>query len=942
MSESPTPPQSEQTQKQEKTLKKRFNWLIEKTTSPVTLGVIISILFVAAARNFYTLRAQNDSERKPQLLFQLVEWADQKSQDLRYRFRGEMPIKNPAALLTIDDRSIEEVGRWPWSREKTAQVLDELMKHGASAVGLDITFSEPQIETSLLALQRIEQQASQQSSQLPDSLKSLIEDEKKRSQPDLVLASVIEKYKNKIVVGAFNEESESEYVAFQDYCRNEAFKRANAEKFVKLNTSFIVADLADPFDSVEFEKVFDLIFPHYEKQNTEKFLAQVFNKKTAEELNEMEKKSLKFLLEQENMSYCKKWLTKEDPYMEPSQDAYLKIFSSNDILKGLPFDEALHKFKLSVKSHPIRQHQRWTINIDELQTPADYTASFNAEQDSDGTIRRATLFFRTGNRIGTSFIPSLSLQTFLAATGYQARIEIEKDPRYPDQKILTKFSIYDVSKDPEVLYAEVPVDGQGRMKINYYGGTYMFPYLPAKELLSDKDTMTITQNQFVPELNRWAPISKEVKKSEFIKDRAFIFGATAIGVYDLRVTPYEKNYPGPETHVSALGNFYDRNFLKLPADEHRWMPLALLVFGIIFTIIIGQVGAVAGLLLTALFSGGIFALDAWLFTKYLTTITMVLPFFLVISLYVVLTFYKYFTEERKKKHLRSTFSKYVSPAVVDEILKDPENIELGGKKQRMSVFFSDLRNFTTISEKLQATELSDVLNLYLTPMTQIVFANKGTLDKYIGDAVMAFFGAPISFPDHSQHACRCALASIAKLTDIRNEIDQKFPGKNIPIEIGIGINTADVSVGNMGSDIVRSYTVMGDGVNLASRLEGITKEYGVKIVISEFVHADVKDSFCCRELDWVRVKGKKEPVRIFELIAEGAAPSEWAPTLQHFSEGFKLYHERNFSAALDCFKKSLESKTGDAPSELYIERCEEYLQEPPPPEWDGVHVMKTK
>jgi adenylate cyclase len=204
---------------------------------------------------------------------------------------------------------------------------------------------------------------------------------------------------------------------------------------------------------------------------------------------------------------------------------------------------------------------------------------------------------------------------------------------------------------------------------------------------------------------------------------------------------------------------------------------------------------------------------------------------------------------------------------------------------------------------------------------------------------MAFFGAPIPFDDHATHACRCALQSITKLKEIQAE----FKAKNLPnIDIGIGINSAEVSVGNMGSDIVRSYTVMGDGVNLAARLEGITKEYGVRIVISEFTYGEVKDKFTVRELDWVKVKGKNLPVRIFELISEGKPEEKTHNMLNEFQNGFELFHQKKFDMALTQFKKCLELVPADPPSELYVERCEDYLKEPPPENWDGVVTMKTK
>jgi len=229
--------------------------------------------------------------------------------------------------------------------------------------------------------------------------------------------------------------------------------------------------------------------------------------------------------------------------------------------------------------------------------------------------------------------------------------------------------------------------------------------------------------------------------------------------------------------------------------------------------------------------------------------------------------------------------------------------------------------------------------MYLSPMTQIVFDNRGTLDKYMGDAVMAFFGAPIHYEDHAKYACRCALQSIEKL----KELQKQFKEQGLPeIDIGIGINTSDMSVGNMGSDTVRSYTVMGDGVNLGSRLEGINKEYGTRIIISQFTYGDVKESFTAREVDWVRVKGKLEPVRIYELICEGKPGAEWQVCLEKFLQGFDLYHAKDFQGAKACFEQALAARPEDPVSELYIVRCDDYLAEPPPENWDGVHVMKTK
>ncbi|RYZ65230.1 MAG: adenylate/guanylate cyclase domain-containing protein, partial [Proteobacteria bacterium] len=370
----------------------------------------------------------------------------------------------------------------------------------------------------------------------------------------------------------------------------------------------------------------------------------------------------------------------------------------------------------------------------------------------------------------------------------------------------------------------------------------------------------------------WADETTWVSKQKFLKDKVLFFGVTAIGVFDLRVTPFDGNFPGVETHANALSNLFierARNlgakvdpsapgFLRTSPHEETIMGLVLIVLGFVFSGFIAYYGSIAGLFIALGTIGAVYFFDKYYFFQEGIVVASLFPMALVILQFVTLTFYKYFTEEKTKRELKTTFEKYVSPAIVNEVLADPENVELGGKKVNLTVMFSDVRGFTTISEKLDPRELSDLLNSYLTPMTNLVFANRGTLDKYMGDAIMAFWGAPVHFPDHAVHAARCALQMLEKLKILQAE----YRAKGLPeIDIGIGLNTGEMSVGNMGSDTVRSYTVMGDAVNLGSRLEGINKTYGTRIIISEFTYLEVKKHFICREIDWVTVKGKNIPVR---------------------------------------------------------------------------------
>ncbi|MCX5852409.1 MAG: adenylate/guanylate cyclase domain-containing protein [Deltaproteobacteria bacterium] len=297
------------------------------------------------------------------------------------------------------------------------------------------------------------------------------------------------------------------------------------------------------------------------------------------------------------------------------------------------------------------------------------------------------------------------------------------------------------------------------------------------------------------------------------------------------------------------------------------------------------------------------------------------------------------TEEREKKKIRGAFQYYLTASVITEILKDPSKLKLGGDKKDLSVLFSDIRGFTSISEKMTPEELVHLLNEYLTAMTDVVFKYDGLLDKYMGDAIMAVFGAPLDQPDHPMRACTTALVMMEEL----RKLQKKWAGEGKPVlNIGVGVNTGDMVVGNMGSQMRFDYTVMGDSVNLGSRLEGINKEYGTNIVISEYTHERVKDELRCRELDSVRVKGKALPVKIYELLGrkeDGETAYEW---VRIFEEGLTHYKAKRWDEAIAGFKKVLAVKEDDHPSNLYIKRCGDLKENPPPGSWDGVYTMTKK
>jgi adenylate cyclase len=341
-----------------------------------------------------------------------------------------------------------------------------------------------------------------------------------------------------------------------------------------------------------------------------------------------------------------------------------------------------------------------------------------------------------------------------------------------------------------------------------------------------------------------------------------------------------------------------------------------------------------GLLLLIPFGGIVYwaFLHGWWLNFIVPSLFTLVPNVGLVALYRVLI------EEQEKRKVRGAFQQYVSPEVIRRVLSDPELVQ--PRKSEITVLFSDVRGFTTISEKLDAQELARLLNGYLTEMTRIIFRHQGTLDKYIGDAVMAIWGAPFTEPKHGERCCEAALSMLSRLS----ELQQGWVSEGLPaMEIGIGINTGIASVGNMGSSLRYGYTAMGDTVNLASRLEGLNKEYGTSILISETTRADVtNDQIIIREIDFIRVKGKNQPVTIFEILSRQAAANDGKALVEIFGQGREAYKTRNWRAAKAAFEEVLRRWPDDGPSRVFRGRCDEYLAEEPDTDWDGVHVMKYK
>jgi len=535
-------------------------------------------------------------------------------------------------------------------------------------------------------------------------------------------------------------------------------------------------------------------------------------------------------------------------------------------------------------------------NVPVLMEAARYAGYFNIFPDKDGVVRWMPLLLQCDGRL----YPSLSVQALAAYLGGS-----------PPRLTLSSYGVESLQLGNKV----VPTDELGRMLIPYLGPRGTFPYHSIVDILDGS----------IPR--------------EALQDRIVLLGASAVGLYDLRVTPFSSALPGLEIHASVMDRILEERFLVRPEWLSLFDVLLILSVGLGFGLLLSRLQAVGGALCGMAFLGGYVGFAQFMFVRQGVWISLVYPAANLVLVYSAVTVLRYLREERERRKVKHAFDHYLTASVVNEILKHPERLRLGGEKKSLTVMFSDIRGFTSMSESLNPEELVQLLNRYLSLMTDIVFKYEGTLDKYIGDAIMAVWGAPLPQEDHARRACSAALEMVEALALLDPLLKELHIGA---FRVGIGVNTGDMVVGNMGSDRRFDYTVMGDSVNLASRLEGANKQYGTSILLNETTHEVVKDAFVCRELDRIRVKGKTRPITIFELLGRRGEASELEPRLRAFGEALELYRQRRFQEALERFETLRKENPEEEPVRLYSERCREYLVRPPDPEWDGVFVMPGK
>ncbi|MEW5772700.1 MAG: adenylate/guanylate cyclase domain-containing protein [Thermodesulfobacteriota bacterium] len=580
-------------------------------------------------------------------------------------------------------------------------------------------------------------------------------------------------------------------------------------------------------------------------------------------------------------------------------------------------------------------------NIPPLSQSAPASGFFNADPDRDGILRRVPLLM---NHKGGQIYPSLALATLMQATGLnQVVLKVASEG-------VESFKLGDTV---------IPVDHGARLMLKYRGPGGAFPYISASKVLGDR------------------------LQPDELKGKIVFIGTSAAGLKDIRTTPFDQNFAGVEAHATVVDNILTNDFIHRPVWAMGMEFLLIIVVGVLTTALLTWSSAALSVVPVVLTGAGLWFGAVYVMGEKGFYVSPEYPLLLLVGNFTLLTLIKFWREEGQKKFLHDTFKSYLSPELINQMFESQITPTLGGEAKMVTAFFSDIQGFSTFSEKLTATQVVELLNEYLTAMTDTLMVEEGTLDKYIGDAIVAFFNAPLDVPDHALRACRVAVGMQLKLGELRAKwaSEKEGPGehrnaKDLPeaewrpgdkwpvivhqMRMRIGLNTGDIVVGNMGSTTRMNYTMMGDAVNLAARLEAGAKQFGVYTLVAEavldteFEHEGqtrkVRDLVEARFIDKITVVGKTEPVSVYEVWAmKGELTAQEQELYRIFGEAMAHYQRTEWDQAIEKFTQAKaielvpEGKT--TPAKVFLQRCLEYKANPPVPPgqpWDGVYRMTKK
>ncbi len=553
---------------------------------------------------------------------------------------------------------------------------------------------------------------------------------------------------------------------------------------------------------------------------------------------------------------------------------------------------------------PLPSMAGYTSSLPILQQATSSGGFFDLDlsPDPDGVIRRVPLL----NRYDGKLYPSLALEAVRRYLFLEQATLVTKPVNGMEYLEFVRFS--------EAL--SIPTDRDGMMMVPYRGMRGSFPYVPAYKVL---------RNEISPDQ---------------LAGKIALIGTTATGLFDLRSTPIEPVFPGVEVHANVIASILDQRFLVVPSWALGANLVLSLGIGLLLSLTLPRL-PIAGLLLLG--GGSVFVVigfTEWLWSSQGWVLRLAGPVLLIMLLMGTNLAWGFFFESLTRLRLKGIFGQYVPSELVEEMSERPDEYDAEGRARELTVLFSDIRGFTTVSESLSADELKRYLNRFFTPMTRIIFNNHGTIDKYVGDMVMAFWGAPVADPQHAVHAIEAALEMQIEVERLKHEFSAL--GWQ-PVNIGIGINSGMMSVGDMGSEYRRSYTVLGDAVNLGSRLEGTTKYYGVGLVIGERTRELAGEAFLYRDLDLIQVKGKAQAVHIFEPVCHrNKARAELLQEIARLDQAQEAYRNRHWDEADGLFADLETMQPGLQLYPLYRQRIAELRQQELDENWRGVYVRSEK
>jgi len=833
--------------------------------------------------------------KDPLALF--IDSVELKTYDTRFKIRGQLRPSPDILIVAIDQKTLDDLGAWPFSRVHYARMLENLKQDGAAVVGFDVTFPKPDEKSGLELVRRIR-------------------------------ATYLERTPA--------SQRDPAYLARLDALEREADADARFAGALREMGSVVLGQL--------------------------------------------------FFFNPDEVGHID--AARQQAYEE------LLAFGAYSQVRPLPRADGTRPPPLGEIYTGLEAYLPQP-NLEVFADAVNYSFGyFTFVPDADAIYRHATLVIKYKE----DFYPSLDVQI------------LRLYRRVPDQE----FGLFYNEAGVEYLQfgdLRVPTDPAGRMLINYQGVAQTYRHIAFSDVAA----------------GRFPPGT--------FKGKIVLVGATAQGIFDLRPVPVQAaGFPGVEIHANVLDTMISQRFIRRGLREEMVDLTFVALFGMGVGFFLARVAPrwmfPLFLAVLALFLFVTYGVFAW-FQMWLN---IVMPGAVLTANFGGITAYRTLVEEREKRKVRGAFSQYVPPALVRELENDPTRLTLGGEERELTIMFTDIRGFTALSEKLTPLDLTGFLNAYTDEMTDIIFKHWGTLDKFEGDAIMAFWGAPYEQEDHALRACAGALDMGQRVDELRQQ--WKAEGKP-DINIGVGLNSGRVVVGNMGSRKRFNYTVLGDPVNLASRLEGVNKEYSTRVIISEFTYKLASDTlgllerrvsrqfgiapaelagrngspaarrarqvalyvgatkrlavprvltqrfgfgdagedavaravqdvekwetrdkkiarflsevrrsfftFVFRQLDWIRVKGKREPVAIYELLDfAGQDGDRWGELLTLFENGLQAYRAQKWEFATDIFETILESYPEDKPTKVFLNRCREFTQAPPEAGWDGVYVMKTK